>query len=85
MVTFGLLSLPQVVGHTIQRSGINSTCDGRVHRIDVGLSRGCGDGTPQVLPSSTHCGHASCMACLVAMHARDYQHVLLWLRHCQSD
>lgn len=38
-----------VVGHTIQERGINSACDGRVHRVDVGLSRGCGDGTPEVL------------------------------------
>lgn len=38
----------QVVGHTIQREGINSACEARVHRIDVGLSAGCGDGTPQV-------------------------------------
>lgn len=38
-----------VVGHTIQGAGINSACGGRVFRIDVGLSRGCGDGTPEVL------------------------------------
>lgn len=38
-----------VVGHTIQERGINSACDGQVHRVDVGLSRGCGDGTPEVL------------------------------------
>ncbi len=38
-----------VVGHTIQAQGINSACDGRVYRVDVGLSRGCGDGDPQVL------------------------------------
>ena len=37
-----------VVGHTIQEAGINSACDDRVFRIDVGLSRGCGDGEPQV-------------------------------------
>ncbi|PSC71506.1 calcineurin-like phosphoesterase family [Micractinium conductrix] len=38
-----------VVGHTIQEDGISSACGGRVLRIDVGLSRGCGDGDPQVL------------------------------------
>lgn len=38
-----------VVGHTIQEAGINSACDDRVFRIDVGLSRGCGNGEPQVL------------------------------------
>lgn len=39
---------PQVVGHTIQEGGITSACQGRVLRIDVGLSRGCGDGSPEV-------------------------------------
>lgn len=38
-----------VVGHTIQDAGINSACNERVFRIDVGLSKGCGDGDPQVL------------------------------------
>ncbi|KFM29150.1 Uncharacterized protein F751_5506 [Auxenochlorella protothecoides] len=38
-----------VVGHTIQQEGINSACGGRVFRVDVGLSRGCGDGLPAVL------------------------------------
>ena len=38
-----------VVGHTIQSSGINSACGGKVYRIDVGLSKGCGDGAPEVL------------------------------------
>ncbi|EIE25532.1 Metallo-dependent phosphatase [Coccomyxa subellipsoidea C-169] len=37
-----------VVGHTIQDAGINSACEDRVFRIDVGLSKGCGDGEPQV-------------------------------------
>lgn len=37
-----------VVGHTIQEGGINSACEGRVLRVDVGLSRGCGDGSPEV-------------------------------------
>ena len=38
-----------VVGHTIQSTGINSACGERVYRIDVGLSKGCGDGEPEVL------------------------------------
>ncbi len=38
-----------MVGHTIQEAGINSACNGKVLRIDVGLSRGCGDGDPEVL------------------------------------
>jgi hypothetical protein len=38
-----------VVGHTIQEAGINAACAGRVLRVDVGLSKGCGDGAPEVL------------------------------------
>jgi hypothetical protein len=37
-----------VVGHTVQQQGINSACDARVWRIDVGLSRFYG-GKPSVL------------------------------------
>jgi hypothetical protein len=37
-----------VVGHTVQRQGINSACDGMVWRIDVGLAAHYG-GKPQVL------------------------------------
>lgn len=37
-----------VMGHTIQ-NGINSTCEGRAMRIDVGMSQGCWDGEPEVL------------------------------------
>ena len=37
-----------VVGHTIQDGGINAACGGRVFRIDVGLSKGCGNGEPEV-------------------------------------
>jgi hypothetical protein len=37
-----------VVGHTIQEQGINSACEERVYRIDVGMSRGCGDSDPEV-------------------------------------
>ena len=38
-----------VVGHTIQQRGINSVCDDMVFRVDVGLSKGCGDGAPEIL------------------------------------
>ena len=38
----------QVVGHTIQEQGINSACAERVFRIDVGMSKGCGNGEPEV-------------------------------------
>jgi hypothetical protein len=36
------------VGHTIQDKGINGACGGRVLRVDVGLSAGCGNGEVQV-------------------------------------
>ncbi|XP_031124201.1 shewanella-like protein phosphatase 2 [Ipomoea triloba] len=38
-----------IVGHTIQRSGINSVCDNMAIRIDVGMSRGYIDSLPDVL------------------------------------
>ncbi|KAG0627273.1 hypothetical protein M758_2G188000 [Ceratodon purpureus] len=39
-----------VVGHTIQQPvGLNGACDNKVIRVDVGLSKGCADGMPQVL------------------------------------
>ena len=37
-----------VVGHTVQQQGINSACDNKVWRIDVGLSRFYGN-KPSVL------------------------------------
>ncbi|MBI5536741.1 MAG: metallophosphoesterase [Deltaproteobacteria bacterium] len=37
-----------VVGHTVQRGGISPACDGKVWRIDVGMSRYY-KGTPEVL------------------------------------
>ena len=45
-----------VVGHTIQEAGINSACNDRVFRIDVGLSAGCGDGMPEVQTPSLQWG-----------------------------
>lgn len=38
-----------VVGHTVQRGGISSACDGQVFRIDVGLSAAYGQNPVQVL------------------------------------
>ncbi|KAM5567638.1 shewanella-like protein phosphatase 2 [Rosa sericea] len=38
-----------IMGHTIQQFGINGACDERAIRIDVGMSKGCGDGLPEVL------------------------------------
>ncbi len=38
-----------VVGHTVQRQGINAACQDRLFRIDVGLSAFYGDNPAQVL------------------------------------
>ncbi|KAK9146126.1 hypothetical protein Sjap_006029 [Stephania japonica] len=38
-----------IMGHTIQGDGINAVCGGRAIRIDVGMSKGCDDGVPEVL------------------------------------
>uniref|UniRef100_A0A5B6ZMD1 Calcineurin-like phosphoesterase domain-containing protein n=1 Tax=Davidia involucrata TaxID=16924 RepID=A0A5B6ZMD1_DAVIN len=38
-----------IMGHTIQQSGINGGCDNRAIRIDVGMSKGCGNRLPEVL------------------------------------
>ncbi|KAE8692108.1 hypothetical protein F3Y22_tig00110858pilonHSYRG00005 [Hibiscus syriacus] len=38
-----------IMGHTIQVAGINGVCDSRAIRIDVGMSKGCGNGLPEVL------------------------------------
>lgn len=45
-----------VMGHTIQTVGINGVCDDKAIRIDVGLSKGCGDGLPEVLEISGNSG-----------------------------
>ena len=37
-----------IVGHTVQKT-INSKCDNKVFRVDVGLSKALGQNTPQVL------------------------------------
>ncbi|OIT38977.1 PREDICTED: shewanella-like protein phosphatase 2 [Nicotiana attenuata] len=38
-----------IMGHTIQESGINGVCDNQAIRIDVGMSKGCTNGLPEVL------------------------------------
>lgn len=38
-----------IMGHTIQTEGINGVCGNKAIRIDVGMSKGCGDGLPEVL------------------------------------
>ena len=47
--TLALLGAKRIViGHTVQKDGIKSACEGRVHRIDVGMSRFYG-GKPEAL------------------------------------
>ena len=39
-----------VMGHTIQQpGGVSAACEGAALRVDVGLSKGCGDAPPEVL------------------------------------
>ncbi|GAB4828016.1 Synaptotagmin-like protein 2 [Ancistrocladus abbreviatus] len=38
-----------IMGHTIQEGGINGVCGNKAIRIDVGMSRGCINGLPEVL------------------------------------
>lgn len=38
-----------IMGHTIQEEGITAVCQDRAIRIDVGLSKGCSNGLPEVL------------------------------------
>ncbi|PIN06457.1 Protein-tyrosine-phosphatase [Handroanthus impetiginosus] len=38
-----------IMGHTIQKDGINAVCSSRAIRIDVGMSKLCGDKYPEVL------------------------------------
>ncbi|XP_010278255.1 PREDICTED: shewanella-like protein phosphatase 2 [Nelumbo nucifera] len=45
-----------IMGHTIQGSGINAVCENRAIRIDVGMSKGCIDGLPEVLEISGNSG-----------------------------
>ncbi|XAR71052.1 Protein-tyrosine-phosphatase [Bertholletia excelsa] len=38
-----------IMGHTIQKKGINWVCENKAIRIDVGMSSGCTNGFPEVL------------------------------------
>lgn len=44
-----------IMGHTIQ-NGITGACGERAIRIDVGMSRGCGNGLPEVLEITEESG-----------------------------
>ncbi|XP_071709406.1 shewanella-like protein phosphatase 2 [Rutidosis leptorrhynchoides] len=45
-----------IIGHTIQKGGINGACDNKAIRIDVGMSKGCINGLPEVLEISKNSG-----------------------------
>ncbi|KAJ0606270.1 putative calcineurin-like phosphoesterase domain, ApaH type [Helianthus annuus] len=45
-----------IMGHTIQEQGINGVCENRALRIDVGMSKGCINGLPEVLEISDGSG-----------------------------
>ncbi|XP_058739201.1 shewanella-like protein phosphatase 2 [Vicia villosa] len=45
-----------IMGHTIQTGGINSVCGKKAIRIDVGMSKGCGGGLPEVLEIDRNAG-----------------------------
>ncbi|TXG46266.1 hypothetical protein EZV62_028229 [Acer yangbiense] len=48
--------LAMIMGHTIQEVGINGICDDRAIRIDVGMSKGCINGLPEVLEINGNSG-----------------------------
>ncbi|KAI3518475.1 hypothetical protein L1887_07261 [Cichorium endivia] len=45
-----------IMGHTIQEGGINGACNNKAIRIDVGMSKGCINGLPEVLEISENSG-----------------------------
>ncbi|XP_047334131.1 shewanella-like protein phosphatase 2 [Impatiens glandulifera] len=45
-----------IMGHTIQVKGINTACNDQAIRIDVGMSKGCIDGFPEVLEIERNSG-----------------------------
>ncbi|KAL7613707.1 shewanella-like protein phosphatase 2 [Lactuca sativa] len=45
-----------IMGHTIQKGGINAACNNKAIRIDVGMSNGCINGLPEVLEISEDSG-----------------------------
>lgn len=71
-----------VVGHTIQGAGINTACNDRVFRIDVGLSRGCGDGEPEVSAILLQLAFNTVVIGVIHMLIQFkavYRHPVLWL------
>lgn len=53
-----------VVGHTVQQpGGISTACDGKVIRVDVGMSKGVADARPEVRERRGEMGFA-CIECV---------------------
>lgn len=60
-----------IMGHTIQEGGINGVCGNKALRIDVGMSKGCINGLPEVLEISDDFGVRILTSNPVSMYDRD--------------
>ena len=70
-----------VVGHTIQPDlVVTDGCDGKVYRIDVGMSAGCYNGEPSVIEITNDRDVRVLDAQVVAEDARRYSGVTGWFR-----
>ncbi|KAI3988115.1 hypothetical protein MKX01_011904 [Papaver californicum] len=61
-----------IMGHTIQQVGINGVCENKAIRIDVGMSKGCGDGLPEVLEINRNSSELRVLTSNPAFLARKY-------------
>ena len=61
-----------VVGHTPQMSGLNAECNGRIWRVDVGMSSGVLGAEAQVLEFSKDEGTGDLLASLLTRDASPY-------------
>lgn len=61
-----------VVGHTPQMSGLNAECNGRIWRVDVGMSSGVLGAEAQVLEFSKEEGTGDLLASLLTRDASPY-------------
>ncbi|KAK1435410.1 hypothetical protein QVD17_01173 [Tagetes erecta] len=60
-----------IMGHTIQEGGINGVCGNKALRIDVGMSKGCINGLPEVLEISDEFGVRVLTSNPLSMYDRD--------------
>lgn len=67
-----------VVGHTPQMSGCNCECEGKIWRIDVGMSSGVLDATPEVLEivNDPTTGQSKCS--ILAVKGRRFATAVEW-------